>query len=330
MKPVATDITVLKQLTAIRLDISIWSARKKLTPSDFGTSNLPPESIASLGSKKVCNPEDLRIFGMLKARAMALLDRQGMRFLGGWVIPETAINDVIAALDGIAADFESAKTTFLARYDAAVQDWISQNLGWESLIAGSQVNVDTVRARLGFAWQMYKITPPRKVDAARPLHDAVTGLGQSLFGEGAKIADEAWSKSFAGKLEVSLKALSPIKSLRQKLAGLSFVEPRVAPVVDLIDAALASIPDKGPISGGDLVMMQGLVCLLRDPQALVEHGQKIIDGQAPNHILQGLVALPPQSPRPVIEDEDGEDEDESSTNDLVHDPMPGIESLGLW
>jgi hypothetical protein len=91
--PMSTDITVLKQLTAIRLDVNIWSARKKLTPADFGTSNLPPESIASLGSKKVCNPEDLRVFGALKARAVALLDRHGVRFLGG-CDPETATSVV--------------------------------------------------------------------------------------------------------------------------------------------------------------------------------------------------------------------------------------------
>jgi len=64
-----TDITVLKQLTALRLDVTIWSARKKLTAADFGGQTLPPEKLASLGSKKVCDP-DLRVFATLKARAV--------------------------------------------------------------------------------------------------------------------------------------------------------------------------------------------------------------------------------------------------------------------
>ncbi|CAA7617404.1 hypothetical protein MTBSS4_190017 [Magnetospirillum sp. SS-4] len=58
INPPTTDITVLKQLTAIRLDVNIWSARRKLTPADFVTPDLPPEHLASLGSKKVCNPEE--------------------------------------------------------------------------------------------------------------------------------------------------------------------------------------------------------------------------------------------------------------------------------
>ena len=331
----ATDIVVLKQLTAIRLDVNIWSARRKLTPADFVTPDLPPEHLASLGSKKVCNPEDLRVFATLKARAIAVLDRHGVRFLGGWVIPETATRLVIESLETIGADFTTAKEAFLGRYDQAIRDWIGQNPGWEKLIAGSLVGIDTVRARLGFAWQMFKIVPPKRVgktEADRPLLDAVAGLGTTLFGDVAKVADEAWHKSFAGKMEVSAKALSPLKALRHKLAGLSFVEPRVSPVVDLLDAALASLPDKGPIAGGDLVMLQGLVCLLRDPAALVEHGQKIIDGQTPEDALHGLVALPIGNPStPFPDDEDPEDEESPfAEGDLQPSGEPQIDSLGLW
>jgi hypothetical protein len=329
----STDITVLKHLTVLRLDVTIWSARKKLTPSDFGTPDLPPEKLASLGSKRVCNPEDLRIFATLKSRAVSLLDRHGVRFLGGWAIPESSVQPVIAALERIAEDFTAAKDAFLGRYDESIKTWISENPGWETLIAGSLVSVDTVRARLGFAWQMFKIVPPRKAgkaDAGRPLLDAVSGLGSTLFGEVAKVADEAWHKTFAGKTDVSLKAMSPLRGLRQKLAGLSFVEPRVASVVDLLDAALDHVPDKGPIVGADLVMIQGLVCLLRDPVAVIEHGQKIIDGQTPEDALRNLVAVPSVN-TPVLRGNDIPDDDDAAPFvDHGGDPASHLDSLGLW
>mgnify|MGYP003371351978 CR=1 FL=1 len=53
-----TDIKVLDCLLALNLQVSIWSARKKLTPEDFsGVSalDLPPDDLASLGSKRVCD-----------------------------------------------------------------------------------------------------------------------------------------------------------------------------------------------------------------------------------------------------------------------------------
>lgn len=327
---IPTDITVLKQLIALRLDVNIWSARKKLTPADFGTLDLPPEKLASLGSKKVCNPEDLRVFATLKARATALLDRHGVRFLGGWAIPENAVKPVSEGLKAIATDFAAAKESFLARYDQAIQEWVSNNPGWESLIARSLVGIDTVRARLGFAWQMFKVVPPKGL-AGQSLTEAVNTLGGSLFGEVAKVADEAWHKSFAGKAEVTAKALSPIKSLRHKLAGLSFVEPRVTPLVDLIDAALAAVPDKGPITGTALVGLQGLVCLLRDPAAMIEHGQRIIEGQSPNDALLGLGTLPAADHAPAIDADSFPDfSDDDLPPDLPMEPASRLDSLGLW
>ena len=45
-----TEPTVLKSILAVD-DVNIWSARRKLQPGDFVHSELPPEKLASLGSK---------------------------------------------------------------------------------------------------------------------------------------------------------------------------------------------------------------------------------------------------------------------------------------
>lgn len=84
-----TTVQALDQLIVVNLDIHIWTARKKLVPLDLGGAELPPEDLASLGSKRICNPEDLRTFGTLKARAVNLLERNGIRFLNGWAVLET-------------------------------------------------------------------------------------------------------------------------------------------------------------------------------------------------------------------------------------------------
>ncbi len=315
-----TDITVLKSLIALRLDINIWSARKKLTAADFGDANLPPETLASLGFKKICSPDDLKIFATLKARAVNMLDRIGVRFLGGWAIPESRIQDVMDDLDLIAMEFDSAKNNFLNSYHQAVRDWIDQNPGWETMITSSIVDVDTVRKRFGFHWQMYQVAPPKKSSAAHgqgQLDDAVTGLGNTLFAEIAKAADEAWTKSYAGKTEVGQKALSPLRTIRDKLAGLSFIEPRVMPMVSLIDEGLKLAPGRGVIRNSELLTLQGLVCLLRDPAAMSEHAQAIIDGQSSVDILGALLSRP-QSPEP------------SAPQPTTETPPPSLNSLGLW
>jgi hypothetical protein len=331
-----TDVTVLKQLTAIRLDVAIWTARRKLSAADFGNAGLPPEKLASLGSKRVCNPEDLRIFAALKARAVSLLERTGVRFLGGWAIPEAQTSGVVRELSRIGAAFEEAKTAFLARYDEAIRQWIADNPGWEALIAGSTVGLDTVRSRLAFGWQVFQVAPPRgkgKAAFSAALTTEVNGLAGTLFDEVAKSAAETWRKSYEGKAEVSQKALSPLRGLRAKLTGLSFVEPRVMPVADLIQSALVTMPAKGPIGGMPLRALHGVFGLLRDPEALVAYGQRILDGEDSADILRELAlaqrgADAGEAPLP------SETNDTPDTAPFADDTVPAggpcLDSLGLW
>ncbi len=299
-----TDIKVLDSLLALHLEVNIWTARKKLSPEDFAGATLPPEDLASLGSKRVCDPEALRVFGTLKARAVSLLDRHGVRFLGGWAIPESQADAIVTELEQILQDFNAAKEDFLSRYNESVRDWIAKHAGWEQIIADSTVSADYVRSRMGFIWRLYRIVPPDPADPVMEgLKDEVVSLGQTLFGEVSKAATEAWHKCFAGKTEITRKALSPLRTIHQKLSGLSFVEPRVSPVADLIHTAFEHLPRRGRIEGANLLMLQGLVSLLRDTDALVEHGQKIMDGTTSKDLLSLLVEGQGEMPELDVQDE---------------------------
>ena len=299
-----TDIKVLDSLLALHLEVNIWTARKKLSPEDFAGATLPPEDLASLGSKRVCDPEALRVFGTLKARAVSLLDRHGVRFLGGWAIPESQADAIVTELEQILQDFNAAKEDFLSRYDESVRDWIAKHAGWEQIIADSTVSADYVRSRMGFIWRLYRIVPPDPADPVMEgLKDEVATLGQTLFGEVSKAATEAWHKCFAGKTEITRKALSPLRTIHQKLSGLSFVEPRVSPVADLIHTAFEHLPKRGRIEGANLLMLQGLVSLLRDTDALIEHGQKIMDGTTSKDLLSLLVEGQGEMPELDVQEE---------------------------
>jgi len=321
-----TDITVLNNLMAIALDVNIWSARKKLTPSDFGGTELPPEELASLGSKKICNPEDLKIFATLKSRAVNMLDQCGVRFLGGWGIPEDSSEEIVKNLIEIREEFFNAKEQFLSRYNEIIIDWVGQYPEWEKLIGDSTVGVDYVQSRIGFKWQMFKILPPTSSDEVHMgLQEEIESLGETLYGEVAKAAKDAWHRCYAGKDKVTHKALSPLRTIHQKLKGLSFVEPRVIPVIDLLSTAFKQIPANGYIQGSDLLLLQGVVTLLSDPEALVEHAQKILEGVNTSDILNDLLA------ENVSMDFDIQTE---AVPPLLQDaPVPlqqHIDSSGLW
>jgi hypothetical protein len=287
-----TEPKVLKCLLAVNLDVNIWSARRKLQPNDFAHSQLPPEKLASLGSKRICNPSELKIFGTLKARAVSLLDKSGVRFLGGWAIPEKKAAEIVKGIEAVQEDFNQAKKSFMARYDQAIQDWIGNNPGWEQMIATSVVSADYVSKRIAFNWQVFKVVNPtgRKKDILETgLQSEVGNLGGTLFDEIAKVAKEAFNKSFQGKSMITRKALSPLKGIQQKLSDLSFIEPRVSPVADLIDTAIARIPGRGAIQGAELLMLQGLLTMISTPESMVLYAQEIIDGRSNESILDCLI-----------------------------------------
>lgn len=346
MTAIQSDIRILDNLLALNVNISLWSARKKMTPEDLGGAELPPEELASLGSKRIADPESLRIFGTLKARAFNYLDRHGVRFMSGWAIPEDKAGDIVEDLIRIREEFLKAKAAFLADYDQSLEAWIAKHKQWAGIIRNSVVGSDYVRARMDFRWQLYKVAPLAAHENQTAVTEAglaeeVTGLDGTLFSEVARSAEEIWRRVYKGKTEVTHKALSPLRTLHGKLIGLSFVEPHVASVAEIIEAALKRLPAKGNITGPDLLMLQGLVCLLRDSDRLVLHAQKLIEGYGPATVLDTLLAgagsTTSGEPSGVDNIVDGQEDNVDSPDDapVLPDILPAtpnleIPSMGLW
>ena len=164
------DIKILDSLVALNLNISVWSARKKMCLEDFGGAELPPEDLASLGSKRIADPDSLKVFSTLKARAFNYLDRHGIRFMSGWAIPEDKAGE-------------------------SIENWITRHCKWGNIIRESTVGSDYVRSRLSFSWQLYKVVPltehdnPNAVSESGP-NEEVEGLAGTLFKEIANLANE--------------------------------------------------------------------------------------------------------------------------------------------
>ena len=296
MDNIQSDFTVLDKLLAVNLSITLWSARRKMTPEDMGGINLPPEDLASLGSKRIADPEKLKVFSSLKSRAFCFLDRHGVRFMSGWAIPEEKAGMVVQELMSIRDEFLTAKTAFLDEYDQSIQAWISKHENWKLIIENSTASSEYVDSRMSFKWQIYKVEPlmqhaDQNAVLESGLADEVTNLGSTLFSEIAHAAEDMWRKVYQGKTEVTHRALSPLKTLLGKLHGLSFVEPHIAPVAESIEFVLNKMPKRGNIDGSDLVMLQGLVCMLKDSNALAEHAHNVLLGasgtdQILNSVLQ--------------------------------------------
>lgn len=298
-----TDVKVLNRVICFTLaDIHLWSGRKKLRTADLKIRDgeLPPSDLASLGSKKICDPEDLSVFEKLKRRAHRACEKVGIRFLGGYAVPEDKADDLAKELDVLNADFYREKHDFIASYNQRVQEWIMVHPGWETAIQSAITPVAEVDGQLSFAWHAFRVTEAvQDADASQSalnsgLGKTIGGLSSQLFSEVAKMADEVMDKTLMGRECVTQRALSPIRTIRGKLAGLAFLDKRVRPVIDIIDHVMQDLPGAGKIDGLALSALHGLVFLLSSEERMQRHGDMILNGATVEDVLEGDKAQQPE------------------------------------
>jgi len=314
---------VLDRLVAVNLDVRIWSGRKKLTAEDLSLgSDVPPEDLVSLGSKRVCDPESIRVFHRLKKQAERVCLTGGMRFLGGYAVPEDRTETVAAELDALGETFAKERATFVAGYGEAIENWITLHPQWEAAIRKAVDPASVVASRLAFGYQLYRIAP---AENAGNLDEQVEGLGDTLFGEVARIAREL-DKSFVGKDALSQRALSTFRRVAEKLGCLAFVDYRVQPVLDSLADWLSRVPDKGPVTGALFNEGFGLMLLVSDPRRMSDHGAGIL-------ALQDLIPVQEEPPEDEAEEEDacewsfggplGDEEPDESADSIPAPLEPG-------
>jgi len=273
---------ILNQVVAINLDIHLWSGRRKLHREDLekvSGDQLPPQDLASLGSKKICDPTEVAIFERIKRRAERACAAIGIRFLGGYAIPADRQGELERTLADLRQEFQAEKTAFLARYDQVVEEWARAHPSWERIIRRAVTPVAAVDAQLGFDYQVFRVVeapasvPDGAAEKADGLGRQVRGLAGRLFDEVAAKARESLEESIQGRSRVTQKALRPVRAIQHKLDGLCFLDPRVAPVVAWVRESLERLPKAGHIEGSDLVALETMVATLSDPDRVIALGE---------------------------------------------------------
>ena len=301
--------TLIANAILVVLNTSIFHGRKKLRKEDLAANGvdvdlLPPGTLATLGSKRIISPKTIAIFIALKAEADRLCLQHGVRFMGGYAIPNDKSAELISALSEVKTKFEDARVNFLNVYDAEVENWIATNPPeWAAVIRAAVEPISHLRRNISFNFAAMTMGAPENIPV-NGLEEEISGLFGQLCHEIRVAARQAYETSFIGKLEVTRKALRPLKSIREKLAGLAFLDPSIADTLLIIDATLDKIPKTGAIKGCELNMVAGLL------------GRQLAN--------LGRV-VPPEAPHEVSSEDDDEYEeeivyvDEDDTSEEVHE-----------
>ena len=273
-----TIITITDKLSLIVLTASIWSGRKKLQADDLGLKNgeIPSEDLVSLGSKRICNPEALRVFHMLKGQAERACLKLGTRFLGGFLVPNETLDALCVTLDGLKEAFARETKEFISGYDQDINNWIASHPTWERQLRAAIDPAEVVAKKFSFRYRPLVIQPS---PGQRPaLAEDVAEIGSTLFHEVAQMAITL-EKSLIGKSSMTQRALGTFRRIQQKLGVLSFLDQRIPPILDQVDSFLRRAPKSGMITGQLFHEGFSLWLLLCDGQRLARHGAVILAGE---------------------------------------------------
>jgi len=271
MEERTVPMNVLDRIVCIRLDVTIWSGQKKLTAEDLGLTpeQAPPEELAALGRKRICDPKDLAPFHKLKQRGLRLLLQHGVRFLDGYAVPETKMAQINGQLDDLGQEFAVAKDEFLADYSNRVEEWVARHPEWSEQLRRAVEAPERVAASLNWRRSCYRVVHPA-AGTDPGLAEEVGGLGGQLLREVAQEAKETFEESFQDKTEVTRRALRPLQRMYEKLRSLSFLEPKVKPFLDLMVAVIQQADGQdGPIAGQALRELQSLLRLMMKPEEIL-------------------------------------------------------------
>ncbi len=276
------QIQHLDQIAAVQLDVSIWTGRKKLRPEDLRQAAggaIPPEELASLGSKKTIDPQAIRPFQRLRKRAERKLALRGVRFLGGWAIPVDQVDDAVAELEGIRQEFVEERRKLLDNYSQLIDEWCEKFPDWAAIIRSAVEPVPVVERGLRFSFQVFKVAPAAESAASASdarvggLQQEAEGLGDGLLHSIAEEARDWWERTLKGASSLSRRSLSRLESIRDKLEAWSFLDTWPDRLTQQIDMIVDEVSGQPTIEPPQLDSLKAVVQLLQDPIQARRHAQ---------------------------------------------------------
>jgi hypothetical protein len=272
--------SVLDKCVVVTIHNTIWSGARHMRPEDIRLGDggqMPPKDVATLGSKKICDPKSLNIFHAIDSRMHAACFAVGSQFLHGYMTSDTNLEALTAKLDAYVAEFEREKEAFLHKYDEDVEKWIATHQEFEAVIRRSVLPATEVKNRLSAGYAAYRIGYAPTAQTETALDNKVGGVCDTLYQEVETEARNVLQSAYSGN--VTRRILQPIGRLLQKLDGMSFLDAGIGRLVAALQPTLTGLQgiDGRRFTASEVTQVLSIVNLLTSTAAM----KKIAAGLEP-------------------------------------------------
>lgn len=264
---------VLDKTVWININYRTWQGKKTLTRAEItrysDPDKIPPEDLISPGTKAITDPEKLTRIDSLGKRIHRECQKVCIKAFGAYGTSLEASEALLAKLNELKAEHQKLIDDYLDGYDQSNAEWIAEHPEWEDWLRNSMLSRNEIEGRFKFEFQAYKISAGGESALINNgFEQEQSGLLGQLLSEIAKMANEAWDKTYINRDKVSQKALSPIRTMQTKLRTLSYLSSKVGVLIKRVHDVLDAMPKSGPIEGADLSSVCGLLNLLSSTQKM--------------------------------------------------------------
>lgn len=240
----------MTKLIVVSTEFNAYGGQHVLHAQDLGSlaESLPDRKVAELGCKKVIDPEHLKPFGKLRARAWTIAERHGIRLLDGFGQNPDLAKQVVADIQVVCREAQDQADYICNHWTRLVDEWATANPKWDKLIRDSAPPASWVRGRFNFAVRAYPMDVAALEEMGIEENDLVSemgGIGDRLITELSAAARGMW-EDFIHREKILERQLSPLKTMAEKAKALGFLDRRAVAVGQDLQAVLDKLPAKGP------------------------------------------------------------------------------------
>ena len=236
------------------------------------------EKAFTQGSVRYIDPLQLRVFAAARQAAQRLCRNTAVRFLSGWAVPDEALPRLVANLQPIAQNVETAKADLVKNWDVLLARW-RQQVPSIAPFAHRFPNAAYAAHQTNARLSVYRIHPTQTDSlSASPIKDGLTeeveNLSTRVLQEIAADVQDTWKP---GSTQATQRIRKLLSRLSDKCKTLEFLGGNLGHLAGFIDEALMRIPTSGVIAGADFAILASILNVLSSPDSMKSISQIAAD-----------------------------------------------------
>ncbi|PSW31223.1 hypothetical protein C9J21_17900 [Photobacterium phosphoreum] len=234
----SSTIQLPNGVTPIYLVISQWHGKRVLKSSYLGLDYELDKDLAHLGNVSMIKPELLKKFRNLANAANAVLQKYGVRFGDGYIVPNVKHKEIIEQLKVIQTEWYATKLEIISRYKIYLSKWAneaeSKREGFGKIVLENAYDISYIDSQIQFE--------------IKTATDMVSGLEKTLIDEVSdRFADKQNQlierKKKKGSFAINRRDLIVLRDVQDKLLVNAMLSDKALPLVHYIESFLIKVPD---------------------------------------------------------------------------------------